>query len=142
MIDHARPAELVLATGTPPAQRTAGSSHRGEWQVIHAEGELDVACESRLRSLIAAAGPRVVLDLSRVTFMDASSLGVLASAGERARLAGGAVRLVGASRQVRRIVTLTELDGVLPMFDTVQEALDDTMAPSRPSHDVARRPGR
>lgn len=142
MSDHAEGATHVLQDVSLPAQphteQPCGRSSLG-WQVIHLAGELDLECVSRLRRLCRTAGPRVVLDLTQVTFMDASGLGVLAVAGERARSMGGAVRLVGASRGVRRIVLLTRLDELLAMFDTVQEALDGTTVPSRPASLVIER---
>lgn len=114
------------------------------WSVVEIDGELDVCCVPRLREVLARAGSRVVLDLSGVTFIDASGLGVLAAAADRASRRGGAVRVVGASRQVSWLVDLTRLDRVLPRVDTMQEALDDeglrpspyvawSAAPDRPS---------
>lgn len=136
MSEHLREARYVLQDVSLPAQhhpvddRSGSTSFAlpGEWQVIHAEGELDLECVPRLRSLLTTAGPRVVLDLRLVTFMDASGLGVLAAASERARSLGGAVRLVGACHEVRRIVEVTRLDGVLSMFDSLLEALVGTPA--------------
>lgn len=127
----------VLHDASLPRQRPPGDEPGEEpgatlllyrpsgWLILEADGELDLQCVGRLRALIAIAGSRLVLDLSRVTFMDASGLGVLAAAGQRARRLGGAVRLVGATRQVRRIVILTQLDRVLPMFDTMADAMTD-----------------
>lgn len=93
------------------------------WSVLSASGEMDTACAGALRSLLSAAGPNVVVDLREVTFMDASGLGVLATSGHIARRLGGAVRLVGPSHQVRRVLALTLLDRVLPIFDDLQDAL-------------------
>ncbi|QWZ09406.1 STAS domain-containing protein [Nocardioides panacis] len=93
------------------------------WSVLAASGEMDTACAGVLRSLLSAAGPNVVVDLREVTFMDASGLGVLATSGHIARRLGGAVRLVGPSHQVRRVLSLTLLDRVLPIYDDLQEAL-------------------
>ena len=64
------------------------------WSVLAASGEIDTACAGTLRSLLAVAGPNVVVDLREVTFMDASGLGVLATSGHIARRLGGEVRLV------------------------------------------------
>ena len=93
------------------------------WSVLAAAGEVDTASATALRSLLAAAGPNVVVDLREVTFMDASGLGVLATSGHVARMRGGAVRLVGPTHQIRRILALTLLDQVLPVYDDLQEAL-------------------
>ena len=93
------------------------------WSVLAASGEIDTACAGTLRSLLAVAGPNVVMDLREVTFMDASGLGVLATSGHIARRLGGEVRLVAPSHQVRRVLALTSLDRVLPIYDDLQEAL-------------------
>lgn len=99
------------------------------WSVIEAAGEMDTQCVETLRALLSVAGQTVVLDVRKVTFMDASGLGVLAAGGHAARRRGGALRLVGASRQVRRIVALTQLDQVLPTFDTLDEAMTEPCPP-------------
>jgi anti-sigma B factor antagonist len=95
------------------------------WSVLEIDGELDLCCVPRLRDVLATAGSRVILDLSGVTFIDASGLGVFAAAAERALRVGGAVRVVGASQQVARLVILTRLDRVLPLYDSMKEALDE-----------------
>jgi anti-sigma B factor antagonist len=96
------------------------------WSVVEAVGEMDTQSIARLRSLLQTAGPNVVLDLRSVTFMDASGLGVLATCGHGARRLGGAVRLVGPSRQIRRLLALTRLDQVLPIYESMEEALTET----------------
>ena len=107
-----RPAVLTLSVDRPCG-----------WSVLAASGEMDTACAGTLRALLSAAGPNVVVDLREVTFMDASGLGVLATSGHIARRLGGAVRLVGPSHQVRRVLALTLLDRVLPIYDDLQDAL-------------------
>jgi anti-anti-sigma factor len=96
------------------------------WSVVEAVGEMDAQNVARLLALLQSAGPRVVLDLRGVTFLDASGLGVLATCGHAARRAGGVVRLLGPSRQTRRLLALTRLDQLLPIFDSLQEALAET----------------
>ncbi len=100
-----------------------------DWSVLEAVGEMDTQSVVRLRTMLLAAGTNVVLDLRRVSFMDASGLGVLATCGHRARRLGGVVRLVGPTRQIRQLLTLTRLDQVLPVFESLEEALAQT-APS------------
>ncbi len=130
MSNHPGEARGVLPAVRLPAQRHA--VHRpaapaallpGDWQLVRASGELDLAAVPSLEAVLATSGSRVVVDLRDVTFLDASGLGVLVTASDRARRAGGAVRLVGASSQVRRVVTITRLDGVLGLFDSMRDAL-------------------
>ncbi len=77
-----------------------------------------------LRSLLAVAGPNVVVDLREVTFMDASGLGVLATSGHIARQAAVA-RCGWSGRRTRSAGCWRSrlLDQVLPIYDDLQEAL-------------------
>ena len=124
-----RSPEDYAPTGWPDASQTprpvlALSVDRAcGWSVLVAVGEMDTACAGTLRSLLSRAGPNVVVDLRGVTFMDASGIGVLATSGHIARRIGGAVRLVGPSHQVRRVLALTQLDQVLPIYHDLQDAL-------------------
>ena len=102
------------------------------WSVLAASGEIDTACAGTLRSLLAVAGPNVVMDLREVTFMDASGLGVLATSGHIARRLGGEVRLVGSvATRCAGSLALTSLDRVLPIYDDLQEALVTDRPPRR-----------
>ncbi len=89
-------------------------------------GELDLVSASALREqllgLVRPDSSRLVLDLSRVTFCDASGLAVLIGTGRRARRLGGFLRLAAVSPQVDRVLYLTGLHRHLPVFPTVQDA--------------------
>lgn len=112
----------------------------GRWAVIEAAGELDVRAVPSLRSFVADAGDCLVFDLRQVTFMDASGLGVLAMSRRSTEQRSGALRLAAPSGQVRRVLAMTRLDRVIPVFDSLDEALADAepqlaVSGSRPSHD-------
>ena len=89
-------------------------------------GELDLARAPALREqllgLLRPGSSRLILDLSRVSFCDASGLAVLVGTGRRARLLGGFQRLAAVSPQVARVLNLTGLRRHLPVFATVQAA--------------------
>ena len=89
-------------------------------------GELDLASATALREellrLLRPGSSRLVLDLSRVSFSDASGLAVLIGTGRRARLLGGFLRLAAVSPQVDRVLHLTGLHRHLPVFRTVWAA--------------------
>ena len=63
--------------------------------VVRADGELDVSTASQLRQTITTAfdegGGKVIVDLTAVTFMDSTTLGVLIGAHNRVRETGGAL---------------------------------------------------
>jgi anti-anti-sigma factor len=64
--------------------------------VLALSGELDVSAAAELSvqlTAVMSGEPWVIVDLADLAFIDCSSLGVLAGARERARLAGGDVLL-------------------------------------------------
>jgi anti-sigma B factor antagonist len=66
-----------------------------------------------------------VVDLSGTAFIDSSGLGALIAALKKARQAGGDLRIVGPTEQVRTVLGLTNLDRVLRPFDRVEDATHD-----------------
>ena len=93
--------------------------------VVRARGELDIGNAPQLRDTVNAAlekYPRLVVDLSAVTFMDSVTLGVLIGAYNRVREQGGALAVVCTDERVRRVFRITGLDTVFALFDTVEAA--------------------
>ncbi len=89
-------------------------------------GELDLASAPPLREqllgVLRPGSSRLVLDLSQVSFCDASGLAVLIGTGRRARLLGGFLRLAAVSPQAARVLSITGLDRHLPVYPTVGAA--------------------
>lgn len=85
------------------------------------DGEIDIATGPAIRrSLIAAIRGRNVhlaVDMSGVTFIDASGIGVLVAAANRARQTGGGLSLLAPSPQVRRLLDVFHLDAILPIAE-------------------------
>ncbi|MFF2148343.1 STAS domain-containing protein [Kitasatospora sp. NPDC058190] len=80
--------------------------------VVRAGGEIDLATAPRLRCRLAAAFEahgEVVLDLSEVTFMDCSGLGILVQARNQADHSGKRLVLRGVGHPVARLLKLTGL---------------------------------
>ncbi len=101
-------------------------STRDALTVITFTGEFDLDDADHLRAVLVSAitdDPRMVCDVSPATFFDSVSLGVLVLAAKTAKQAGGWLRLAGPQRSTRRILRLTALDQVLPVYATVDEAI-------------------
>jgi anti-sigma B factor antagonist len=81
--------------------------------VVKVSGEIDIATGPKLREDLLGAirrhGARLALDLSCVTFMDCAGINVLLAAHRHARLKGGRVRVLRASRRARKVLMLTGL---------------------------------
>lgn len=96
-------------------------------------GELDLAVQSDLieayqHAIALQAEPRVVVDLSRVTFMDSTALGTLVAAVKKVKARGGTLSVVGASDRIANLFHITKLDTLVPLCPNrgTPEALSST----------------
>lgn len=91
-------------------------------------GDLDVATAPALRTRLAELTEvgqfRFILDLAPLGFVDAYGLRVLLAAAAQADARDGWVRLIGVRPRVRRILRILRLTGRLPMYHTIEEAID------------------
>jgi anti-sigma B factor antagonist len=103
------------------------TSRRGPFAVVTVVGDVDLGTASRLSDeAVTALGtetPNVVFDLGGVTFLDSSGLKVLVATQKRAALAGGSMSLAAVPHVVMRVLTVTALDKVFPMYDSVDEVI-------------------
>lgn len=90
-------------------------------------GDLDIAAapalRERLLSLLRPGSSRLVLDLSAVSYADASGLAVLVGTRRRARLLGGFLHLASPAPAVTKVLSLTGLGRQLDVFPTVDAAI-------------------
>jgi len=89
---------------------------RGELRLISVEDpRIDAAVaiqfKDRMRELTDQAPPRVLLDLSRVTFLDSSGLGAVVAAMKGAG-PGRTLELAGLTPTVAKVFKLTRMDTV------------------------------
>ena len=96
--------------------------------VISIVGELDMSTAPRLREELirvtsATDTPRVVLDLAGVDLLDPTGLGVIFDGVKRTRSRGGDLALARAEVSVLRDMELTRVIEILPVFESVSEAI-------------------
>jgi anti-sigma B factor antagonist len=88
-------------------------------------GELDAFDAPRLRELFEqATAPVLVLDLTRVSFLDSTVLGAIVGLLRRQRQEGGELRVVLPDGEARRIFEVTGLDTALEPWPTRAAAID------------------
>lgn len=68
-------------------------------------------------------GCALIVDLTDVSFIDSTGLGVLVTALKHTREAGGSLDVVVAAPRVLKVLALTGLDVVIPLHATLDEAL-------------------
>ena len=105
------PAQLELSTST----------EADGYQVVSVAGELDIATAEQAYSFITEVidgrlrgSAPVTVDLSGVTFCDASGLGALARLARYARAAGRQLKLTSVRPSVMKVMRITGLDRVFP----------------------------
>jgi anti-sigma B factor antagonist len=130
--------------GTAPAPGLSFSARTaGSIAIAEIGGELDITCSPALRdqllSLLRRSSSQLVVDLSKVTYCDASGLAVLVGTGRRARLLGGHLHLAAVPPQVDHVLQITGLHRHLDVFATVQAAIASLEgAPHRTMRATAR----
>jgi anti-sigma B factor antagonist len=84
-------------------------------------GELDLSTvgkvQEELRRVEQSAPSTVVIDLSRLTFLDSTGLRCIVTADERARAAGRRMVIVRGPDPVQRVFSITRLEERLEMVD-------------------------
>lgn len=74
----------------------------------------------------------VILDLSRVTFVDSSGVGTLVKILSRLKKAGGTLRLTGVRDMVEGVLKLTQVNKIIEIYPTVADASRDLPPVSNP----------
>jgi anti-sigma B factor antagonist len=102
--------------------------------VVVAPQEIDITNVGQLRAALLHAAVRpgvaLVVDMTRTRFCDSAGLHALIGAHKRAQAEGRQVRLVITGAQVRRILTLTALDRLIPVYTSLDQALGHRSATS------------
>jgi anti-sigma B factor antagonist len=105
--------------GLDPLQLELSCATDGDGnQIISVTGELDIATAEQayayISDVIDAWPTPVSVDLSGLTFCDASGLGALARVARHARQAGRQLRLTAARPSLLKIMRITGLDRAYP----------------------------
>ena len=99
--------------------------HTGDgYAIFRPVGELDAFTVSQFRQALAelADGPRLVIDMSGVPFVDSAGIGALIGGIRRARELGGDVVVACNRPSLVRVLCTTGLDRIVAMTGTVGEA--------------------
>jgi anti-sigma B factor antagonist len=94
--------------------------------VVSVQGQVDLYAapdlKARLIDALDRGDGRIVVDVTESMFLDSTALSTLFSAHRRARRRGGRVVLVNTSDEIARTLSITGLDAILDVVETVDEA--------------------
>jgi len=92
------------------------------------EEKLDTLVAPKLKSefvtLFQSGTSNLILDMSRVKYVDSSGLSAILVANRLAGDEDGFLILAGITPHVMKLITISKLDNVLNLFPTVKEAVD------------------
>lgn len=103
------------------------SRPEGNRLVLEVEGEVDMFTAPKLRERLVQAVDEghydLVVDLEKVSFMDSTGLGTLVGGLKRVKEHEGTLALVCSNRPVLRVLTITGLNNVFPIHESLDQAL-------------------
>lgn len=82
-----------------------------------------VSLNEKLHELIEKGQKNIVVDLSKVKFMNSSGLGMLIGGLTTMRKAGGDLRIANAADKIESLLIVTKLITVFKHFKTLDEAI-------------------
>lgn len=86
------------------------------------DASIAIQFKDRFRDITATVTGPVVMDLGPVTFLDSSGLGAVVAA-HKLLGADRALELAALTPAVRKVMQLTRMTTVFPIYDTVADAL-------------------
>ena len=99
----------------------------GAASVLRIEGDVTSASETDLMAAygraVADGASAVVLDFSRLAYMNSGGIGLLVTLLVRAQRAGGRLVATGLSEHYRQIFELTRLDEAIEIKDDLSQAV-------------------
>ena len=103
------------------SELTIAVSKEGNDTAVSLAGELDISTAAQLRAclvdLIGGPQTRLVVDMSRLLFVDSTGLGTLVGALKRVRTEGGEMVLRAPPESIRRKIDIAGLSRVLPIVE-------------------------
>ncbi len=98
---------------------------KDEHSIILLTGDVDMSTSSDARKQILDAIARnenVMVDLSKVTYIDSSGVASLVEGFQTAKAGNHHFSLIGVSEAAMMVFKLARLDKVFPIFDTAEQA--------------------
>jgi anti-anti-sigma factor len=103
--------------------------------ILPLEGDIDLhvspAIRESLNAVIRNKPERIVIDLSRVTYIDSAGIAALILAMQEVEAYGGGFFLAGLQETLQSIFETSRLDGVFQIFPDIDAALAAKESPAK-----------
>jgi anti-sigma B factor antagonist len=86
-------------------------------------GEPETTFKKTVTQLLEEGRVNLLVDLSKVGFLDSSGLGALVRALTQSQKEGGQTKLLNAGPQVRKLLQMTKLDSVFELHSDLEAAV-------------------
>ncbi len=87
-------------------------------------GEGDVIMREKVNEVVDQGQNNIILNLTKVTYMDSAGIGELVACLKRVKEKGGMIKLLNASGKVYDLLQLTKLEDVFESYKDEKEAIN------------------
>ncbi len=108
----------VDANGEESGQEDLRLERANQTDILQPEGLLEILVQRQIEK----GRRQLILDLQRLEKADSSEVGEIVAAVQRTSLSGGELLLANLTPKIREIFRRTELDRMIPVFDSVAAA--------------------
>ena len=110
-------------------QLTIRNRQVGDIAVVDLDGRIVLGGESNglrecVTGLLAEKKQKIVLNMSKVSFIDSAGVGALVSCLRSAQTRGATLKLCSPTQQTRAVLTITKLISVFGVLDEESQALE------------------
>lgn len=96
--------------------------------ILYPEGKItlgdgDQELGEAVRSVLEAGSRRIILNLSKVSYLDSSGVGELVGCYTSIKNKGGELRICGMNSRIFNLITMTSLHSVFDVKETEEESL-------------------
>ena len=95
--------------------------------ICRVDGDIDINCSPDLKKifdkLISQKTPKIVIEMTKVTYVDSSGLATLVGILKNMRSYGGKMRLAGMSPKIKSLFEITKLDKLFEIMASEEEAI-------------------
>lgn len=98
------------------------AENKNDLVVCHVDGEIDINTSPEVKKafdkLLTKKAPKIVINLSKVTYVDSSGLATLVEILKNMRSYGGRLKLTNLSPKIKSLFEITKLD---KLFDILKD---------------------